>query len=510
VEAGALGRVKKELRGDRQRLDFLIKPGRLAPLDDDHTCGWRTRALELEGQMGEVRGVVAQMSAELEALKRAVFGRKSEKMPPMEREVRRGQKADPAETQRLRKERAIGKEKLVTKEEKLPVPDQERCCPHCTGGEMRAVGQGKKSIVYEYVPGYFRRMVYVRETLACSCGETIVTAPCPDKTTDKTRYAPSFVAHLIVAKCSDSIPLYRLEKQYQRVGVPIARSTMTDLFHRNAEVLAPLVKRLIARVKASDIVFADETTIRMQGTLKRAYLWTFIAGRTITYVFSKSRSGETPARVLGGSAGTLLVDAYTGYNQVTLAAGRTRAGCLAHVRRKFFDAREASPVAQTALTILRDIYVVEHEVKARELVGTEEHLALRRTRTRPLLAQLFRLLRKERGRHPPKTPMGKAVRYALNNHRALTRFTGDPRIPPDNNRSEAALRIVALGRKNFLFVGNEDAGDNIAGLYSLVATCEAHGKNPLAYLTDVLGRLGSHPNRRLDELLPDAWKPAAA
>ena len=475
----------------------------MAPLDDEHQCGWRGFALEQKTELEQLR-------AELDALKRAVFGRKSEKMPPMEREVRRGKKADPAETRRLRKERAVAKEKLVTEEVKLPVPDEERSCPHCQGGELRAVGQGKKSIVVEYVSGYFRRVVIVRETLACSCGDYIVTAPCPDKTTDKTRYAPSFIAHLIVAKCSDSIPLYRLEKQYQRAGVPIARSTMTDLFHRNAEVLAPLVERLISRVRGSDLVLADETTIRMQGTLKRAYLWTFIADRTITYVFSTTRSGLTPSRILGSSKGTLVVDAYTGYNKVTVAEGRTRAGCLAHVRRKFFDAREASPAARTALEIIRDIYVVEHEVKAGELVGSDEHLTQRRTRTRPLLARLFRMLRKERGRHGPKTPMGKAVHYALKNHRALTRFTGDPRIPPDNNRSEAALRIVALGRKNFLFVGNEDAGDNIAGLYSLVATCEAHGKNPLEYLTDVLGRIGTHPQRRIDELLPDVWKPAAA
>lgn len=359
------------------------------------------------------------------------------------------------------------------------------------------------------MPGYFRRRVVLRETLSCTCGEYVVTAPCLDKTTDKTRYASGFVAHLIVSKCSDAIPLYRLEKQYQRIGVPIARSTMTDLFHRNAAVLTPLVNRLIARVKASDIVLADETTIRMQGTVKRAYLWTFVADRTITYVFSTSRSGETPAVVLGGSKGTLVVDAFTGYNKVTVAEGRTRAGCLAHVRRKFFDAREAAPAATTALEIIREIYIVERDVKERGLVGTDEHLALRRTRSRPLLAKLFCLLRKERGRHLPKGPMGKAVRYALDNHRALTRFTRDPRIPPDNNRSEVALRIVALGRKNFFFVGNEDAGDNIAGLYSLVATCEAHGKNPLAYLTDVLDRIGSHPQSQIDELLPDRWKPVA-
>ena len=475
----------------------------MAPPGDDHECGWRTYASELRDKLDHV-------TAEIAALKRQVHGRKTEKMPPMEREVRRGKKADPAETLRLRRERAIAKEKLVTEHLKLPVPPEERSCPHCKRSDLKPVGEGKESTVYEYVPGYFRRRVIVRETLTCRCGGYIATAPCLDKTTNKTRYAPSFVAHLIVAKCSDSIPLYRLEKQYQRVGVPIARSTMTDLFHRNAEVLSPLVRLLLARIAGTDIVLADETTLRIQKTTKRGYLWTFIAGRDIAYVFSPSRSGQTPAEVLGGTKGTLLVDAYTGYNKVTDAQGRTRAGCLAHVRRKFFEAKEAAPEAQTALSILRDIYVVEHEAKEQRLVGTDKHLELRQTRTRPLLAKLFRLSRAERGRHPPKSPMGKAVRYALNNHRALTRFTRDPRLPPDNNRSEAALRVVALGRKNFLFVGNEDAGDNIAGLYSLVATCEAHGKNPLEYLTDVLTRISSHRHDRLDELLPDRWQPTTA
>lgn len=472
------------------------------PGDDEHACGWRDYALGLRSELEQVK-------AEIDALKRRVLGPKSEKMPPVEREVRRGQKADPAESLRKRRERALAKEKLVTERIPQPVPEEQRCCPHCHRRDLKPVGDGKESTIYEYVPGYFRRRVHVRETLACPCGEYIVSAPCPDKTTDKARYAPSFVAHVIVSKCGDSIPLYRLEKQYQRIGIPIARSTMTDLFHRNAELLGPLARRLLARIAASEVVLADETSIRMQGTTKRAFLWTFLAGRDIAYVFSPDRSGKTPLEVLGGTTGTLLVDAYTGYNKVTVGDGRTRAGCLAHARRKLFEAKDAAPEAQLALDLIRDIYVVEHEAKERGLVGTDEHLALRRTRTRPLLARLFRLLRQQRGRHPPKSPMGKAVRYALNNHRALTRFTTNSSIPPDNNRSEAALRVVALGRKNFLFVGNEDAGDNIAGLYSLVATCEAHGKNPVAYLTDVLARISSHPQSRIDELLPDRWQPTA-
>ena len=477
----------------------------MAPPSDDHECGWRGYAQHLQNDLDQLKAEVAE-------LRRQKFGRTSEKaakMPPIEREVRRGKKADPEEGLQKRRERALLKEKLVAETVQVPVPDQERCCPHCQGQDLRAVGDGKASTMYDYVPGFFRRRVIQRETLSCPCGEYIVTAPSAEKSTDKTRYAPSFIAHLIVAKCSDCIPLYRLETQYNRIGVPIARSTMTDLFHRNAELLAPLAKHLLARVAASEIVLADETPIRMQGTAKTAYLWTFLAGKDITYVFSTSRSGDTPTTVLGGTTGTLVVDAYTGYNKVTTVEGRKRAGCMAHARRKFFEASRGLPEAEIALNLIRDLYVVEHEARERGIVGTAEHLALRQTRSRPILAHLFRWLRQQRGRHLPKGPMGKAIGYALRNHRALTRFTTDPRLPPDNNRSEAALRIVALGRKNYLFVGNEDAGTNIAGLYSLVATCAAHGKNPLEYLTDVLIRISSHPQSRIDELLPDRWQPAA-
>ena len=182
---------------------------------------------------------------------------------------------------------------------------------------------------------------------------------------------------------------------------------MTDLFHRNAELLTPLAKHLLARVAASEIVLADETPIRMQGTAKTAYLWTFLAGKDITYVFSTSRSGDTPTTVLGGTTGTLVVDAYTGYNKVTKVDGRKRAGCMAHARRKFFEASRGLPEAEIALNLIRDIYVVEHEARERGIVGTAEHLALRRTRSRSILAQLFRWLRQQRGRHLPKGPMGK-------------------------------------------------------------------------------------------------------
>jgi transposase len=459
---------------------------------------------------------MTDVEARMASLEQRLLGHQSEKLPPVADEVRERRERDPAKTQELRQQRAEMKSRLIEEQIQQRVPDTERQCPKCGNSRLRRAGE-KTSTVYEYVPGYFRRQRYVRETLSCSCGEYIVTAPSPDKSTDKTRYGPGFIAHLFTAKCCDSLPLYRMEKQYARVGIPIARSTMTDLFHRNAELLSPLSNRLLDLVRALPVVQADETSLRRLDVKKRGFLWTFLGAlepniegaevrHVIAYAFSPDRSGTTPSRVLGSSSGTLVVDAYTGYNAVTTPEGRQRAGCLAHARRKFFAAMAQHPENREALDIIRDVYVVEHDAREHGMARSSEHLAMRRARSLPLMDKLHAWLLERDGLHPPKSLMGTAVRYALNNWTELTRFLHDARIPPDNNRSEAALRVAALGRKNFLFVGNEQAGQNIAGVYALVATCEANGVNPIEYLREVLLRV-SKPGVALDDLLPHRWAP---
>ena len=472
-------------------------------LPRDHQCPWRDEAEELRGELDTVRGDVAQLRAQLDTLQRAVFGKKSEKMPPMDREVAR--KPSREETRKKRAARADLKAKLVTEDVPHKVPEAKRTCPACAR-EAKPAGT-KESIEIEYVPGFFRRRRHLRETISCSCGEYIITADAPARVFDRTQYGPGFVAHLVVQKCADSIPLYRMEKQFARMGIPISRSTMTDLFHRAGALVQPLVDRLAAIVKESDLVLADETTHRMQSSDKRPYLWTFVADDVVLYRFATGRSGATPEAVLGDSKGILLVDAYTGYNAVTTPERRERAGCLAHARRKFFDALSTSPDARDALDFIRDVYVIEREAKDAGVAGTDQHLALRRTRTAPIMDRFGAWLAEQSPRHLPKGPMGTAIRYALDNWKELTRFLRDPRIPPDNNRSERALRVAALGRKNFLFVGHEEAGAHLANLYSLVATCEAHDVEPIAYLADVLMRISTHPAARIDELLPHHWSP---
>lgn len=476
-------------------------------LPQDHFCAWREEAEELRAELDAVRAQVDQMRGQMNALTRAVFGKKSEKMPPVARDI--AKKPTRAEITKARAERAAAKAKVPTEIIEHKVSDAERTCPKCSQ-ETRPAGT-KQSVEFDYVPGYFRRRVHQRETRSCTCGEYIVTAPAPVRVYDRALYGPGFIAHLVVQKCGDSLPIYRMEKQFKRLAIPMSRGTMTDLFHRAGELLRPLADRVLALVAQADVVLADETSMRMQRTIrlnkkpKRTYLWTFIAGNFIGYRFSPTRSGATPSEVLGGTKGTLVVDAYTGYNAVTGVDGRTRAGCLAHARRKFFDALGSSAEAQFALDAIRDVYRVEHEAKELAISRTPEHLGMRRARSKPILDKLHEWLVERRDAYLPKGAMGSAIRYALDNWTELTRFLDDVQIPPDNNRSEAALRVAALGRKNFLFVGHEDAGDNIAALYTLVGTCEAHGVNPFEYLRDVLVRVSSHPVSEIDDLLPHRW-----
>lgn len=475
----------------------------MAPLPDDHECGWKGRANELEQRLAETE-------AKMAALERRLLGPKSEKLPkvpPMDREVAKKRPPDPAATQAKRRKNAeLRATRVVTEDVPHKVPDSDRTCPKCASTDLHPVGAGKESFTLDYVPGYFRRHRHVRETLACSCGSHVVTAPGPDHSVEGARYGDGFRAYVVVSKCADSLPLYRQAKQLARLGIPIARSTLTDLFHQAAVALKPLSDRLLALVAAAEIVQADETSLKMQKPNKRGFVWTFLAGNLIAYCFSGDRSGETPGRVLGASTGTLVVDMYTGYNGVTGTGKRDRSACLAHARRRLFEALPYAPEARVALELIRDVYVVEHDARAAGVAGTDEHTRMRQARSAPIMSRLKVLLEEQRPLHQPKGPMGSAISYALNNWEELTRFLTDARIPPDNNRSESALRVVALGRKNFLFVGHEDAGANTAGLYSLVATCEANGVNPLAYLTDVLGRLGSA--KILDDLLPHRWKPS--
>jgi transposase len=429
-------------------------------------------------------------------------------MPPVSSELERGKPADAEETQRKRREAAAKKEELPSEQVLHAVPDERRVCPKCGARDLEKVGAGKQTVEFEYVPAKLIRRIHLQETLACKRCEGMVVADGPIRAVEGGHYGPGLIAHLITSKCADSIPLYRLAKQFKREGLPVTRTTMGDLLHAGARELEPLNLRMRELVAAANVVGADETPMPVLAPkqTKKGYLWTFRTENLVSLVFSPSRSGETARKVLGQSQGYLVVDGFTGYNSVTVPDRRIRVACWAHVRRRFFEAQKTTPEAREMLELILDLYRVEKHAKESGILGTQQHLELRRSASAAAVERIADWLKQQKPRHPPKGPLGQAIQYTFGQWQALQRFLEDPRVPLDNNWSERALRPAALGRKNYLFFGGNGPGENIARLYSLVQSCEVNGVDPQAYLADVLVRVKHHPQARIDELLPHRWR----
>lgn len=472
------------------------------------------------------------LEAEVARLEKQLLGKKSEraKVPPpdVEDDDERSEEEEDKRREEIaakRRERAMAKAaQLVSQELKHSIDEPDKRCPRCGEHDFSAMPP-ERSVSFEYVPGHFVRRVHVQEKVRCRCGECVLTAPMPlgMRLVPGSHYGPGFAAFLVVEKCADSIPIHRIEKRFERMGIPLSRSTMNDLLHTAAEVVAPLVARLRARVAKMGVVLADETSLKIQDKDKRGFVWVFHGRDDVTdrelvlYVFASDRSGETPSSLLGGTLGSLVVDGYTGYNDVTDVEGRTRGGCWSHARRKLIEAvpaegphRDAiAREVDEALALIRELFRVEHEALVRGIVRTPAHLELRRTKSKAALDALEDWVKKKRATHLPKSPMGLALGYIERQWPRLTHFLSDARVPIHNNASERRLRVIALGRKNYLFVGNARAGERLAGLYSLVGSCIANGIEPTEYLTDVLARAQrATTDDELDALLPDRWSPA--
>ena len=296
----------------------------------------RALIAELRQMFDELRAThgarEAELVAKLEALQRKVRARRCPRRP---RHCARGRAQSRPGRERSTSDGATRSAETSSRRRSYRIRSLQRIAHAILRGpELVSAGKPEWRSTTT-TSGYFRRRVHEQEVLVCPCCQTQRVAQAPKRPFDKSPYGPGLVAHVIVQKCACSVPIYRLEKQFNWLGIPMSRSTMTDLFHLAAEKLRPLYQRLLYRVAHEQIVLADETTLKMQERGKRGYMWTFRAGKLVTYKFAPSRSGATPSTVLGGTTGTLVVDAYSGYNAVVDVDGRVRAGRLAHVRRKF-------------------------------------------------------------------------------------------------------------------------------------------------------------------------------
>jgi transposase len=387
---------------------------------------------------------------------------------------------------------------------------------HCACGQaLKRIGE-EVSEQLDCVPAQFFVLRHIRGKYACACCQTIAAAPMPAQMIDKGIPAPGLLAQVAVAKHDDHLPLYRQEEIYARSGVHIARSSMAQWIGICGVRLKPLADALQAFILSHAVVHADETPVSLlapgRGKTKKAYVWVyrttnFVAQRAVLFDFCASRGGEHPQRVLQEFSGTLVTDDFSGYHKLQSQGSITGALCMAHARRKLFEAHKlnGSQIAGEAVTLIAKLYEIEQE--ARELDPQARQL-LRQSRAKPIADALHTWLIAQRQALVKADITAKAIDYSLSNWRALTHYLDDGNVPIDNNAVENSIRPIAVGRKNWLFVGSQQAGERAAAMLSLIESAKLNGHDPWAYLKDVFERLPTLKNRDLHLLLPHNWQPA--
>jgi transposase len=509
-----------------------------APLPEDLESAHRL-IRELLATLRQQTHLNAHLQHQLEQLLRRLYGRKSEKLDPDQlllfaREIVEAggpevtpEPAPAAEPPATPRPAGHGRKPLPAG---LPrrrvlhdVPPERRLCPEC-GVERRPIGEEVREQL-EYVPASLVVLEHVRPKYACAgCQAHVVIAERLPEPIEKGLPGPGLLAHVAVSKYADHLPLYRQEGIFKRFGVELPRSTMCDWMAAAAGLLEPLVKAMLRRVLGSAVIQTDDTSVKVQdhsgGGIKTGRLWVQIGdgkNRFIVYDYTPDHSRAGPERVFKGYTGYLQADAHSVYDSLFRDGTIVEVGCWMHARRKFHEAKGSDPTrALLMLAWVAGLYEVEDGAKdARKRHPEWDDAAwhtyrydLRLERSRPILEAIRLWLEGEREKVLPKSPIGEAIGYALNHWAALMRPLEAGFLEIDNGASERALKPVALGRRNWLFAGSDEGGRTAATLMSLCTTCKDLGIDPFAYLRDVLSRVSTHPNSRIEELLPDRWRPA--
>jgi transposase len=391
-------------------------------------------------------------------------------------------------------------------------------CP-CCAGTLHRIGEDVSERL-DVVPAQFRVLVVRRPKYGCrACTDVVVQAPAPARLIEGGLPTEATVAHVLVSKFADHLPLYRQAQIYARQGVALDRSTLADWVGRAAFLLRPVHERLLDKLKASAKLFADETTAPVldpgRGQTKTGQLFAYARDDRpwggsdppgVAYVYAPDRKAERPIAHLSGFTGILQVDGYGGYRVLAKRNDVQLAFCWSHARRKFYDLATPgpAPIATEALTRIAELYRIEGEIRGRP---AEERRGVRQERSRPLVEALEPWLRAKLQLISQKTKLAEAIRYALSRWQGLCLFLDDGRIEIDNNVVERAIRPLALTRKNALFAGSDGGAEHWAVIASLIETCKLSGVEPYRYLADVVTRIvDGHPQSRLDELLPWAYQ----
>jgi transposase len=474
----------------------------------------------------ELRGVHEATVAELNALKRWIYGRRRERFVEGEGQQHLFELADegkaddspavePAAEQQVaghtrRRRRELDLSHLPHHRHELDLSPEEKTCS-CCDREMDRIGEDITKIL-EHVPSKLEVHQHVRPKYACRyCKKGVSSPPPPQRPIARSIAGPGLIAQIVVSKYGDHLPLYRQEDIFVRHGLHIARSTLCDWVRAAANLLQPLYELQCKLVLQSSVLWTDDTPVKVLSGgpegCRQGRFWTYVGDREhpySVYDFTMSRSRDGPQNFLAAFQGYLHADAYAGYDAIFLGSGDQviEVACWAHARRKFFDARKNYPrEAHQVLDWIGQLYDIEDRAR---LLSVEARCELRCAEADPLLDKIESYLDELSSRVLPKSALGKAIGYAQNQWQALRRYTTDGRLTIDNNTSERTLRHQAIGRKNWLFLGSPDGGSRATVLYSILASAKRHRIEPWVYVRDLLVRLHAD-DAQLESMLPDRW-----
>jgi transposase len=409
------------------------------------------------------------------------------------------------------------------KPKRRPIPDHiprqeielttgDEDCAHC-GGTLRRLGEDVTEEL-EYVPGRFIVNRIVRPRMTCSGCEAFTQAPLPSRPIERGRPGPGLLAHVLVSKYADHLPLYRQSQIFEREGLDLDRSTLADWVGKSTALLEPLADAIGRHVLAGRAIFADDTPVKMlapgTGKTATARLWAYgrderpwggDAPPASWYRFSPDRKGQHPKDHLSGYRGWMHADGYAGFENIYRSSNIHEVACMAHVRRKFVDVHRAqgSAIADEAIRRIAQLYAVEKEARGSP---PDRRVGIRQAKAAPIFDELESWLHDQLPTISGKSPLAMAIRYGLTRMKRLRPYLDHGFLELDNNTAERAMRSVAIGRKNYLFVGSQTGGRAAAIAYTLIETAKLNGVDPQGWLADTLACIPDYKITRVDDLLP--------
>lgn len=492
-------------------------------------------SIEQHKQLRSNSQEIEHLKLVIEKYRRMIFGRKSEKLTreleqlelrleeletsqaeEQAAEAQQPSSPDSDSTPRSSRPRRKPLPEDLPREVIMHMPEHD-CCP-CCGGQLRQFGEDVSEQL-ERIPATYKVIRHVRPKFACAGCDRVIEAPAPSRPIAYGLAAPNLLAHVLVSKFADHLPLYRQSEIYAREGIDLDRSTLAGWVGAASELVAPLVDEIRKHVMAGSKIHADDTPVPVlapgNGKTKTGRLCTYVrddrpaaltTAPAVWFTYSEDRKGEHPRRHLQHFSGALQADAYSGLHHLYGDGRIYEVACWAHAKRKFHDIHVTHRSATTteALNRIGALYAIEEQVRGKP---PDLRRTVRQAQAKPILDDLRLWMEKMLRSLSAKSDTAGAIRYALSHWRALTRYVDDGLLEIDNSSAERALRAVSIGRKNYLFFGADSGGDRAASFYSLIGTAKLNGLDPSFYLRTVLARIADHPISRIGDLLP--WNLAA-